>query len=70
VESSTLKDKAKAESQNLAFKYLDWALRSDYNRFRCPCHPQTGGIGHIADDKDMDALRGDARYAELIKKYK
>jgi hypothetical protein len=70
VESSKLTDKAKAEAQDSAFKYLDWALRSDYNRFRCPCHPQTGGIGHIADDKDMDPLRGDPRYAELIKKYK
>ena len=70
VEAVKLTDKARSEAVDHAFKYLDWALRSDYGRFRCPCHPQTAGLGHMADDKDMDPIRKDARYAELVKKYK
>ncbi|HVE38535.1 MAG TPA: hypothetical protein VNM14_01520 [Planctomycetota bacterium] len=70
VDASKLADKARAQAVNDAFKYLDWALRSDYGRFRCPCHPQTYGIGHMADDKDLEAVRSDPRYAELTKKYR
>jgi len=70
VESAKLTDKARSEAVDLAFSTLDRALRGDYGRFRCPCHAQTGGIGHLGDDKDMDPLRKDARFAELIKKYK
>ncbi len=70
VEAATLADKARAQALNDAFKYLDWALRSDYGRFRCPCHPNTLGIGHMADDKDLEAVRSDPRYAELAKKYR
>lgn len=70
VESAKLGDKARIEAADLSFKYLDWALRSDYGKFLCPCHPQTAGLGHMGDDKDMDPIRKDARFAELIKKYK
>lgn len=70
VEASKLADAARREAVDQAFKHLDWALRSDYGRFRCPCHPQTGGLGHMGDDKDMEALRGDPRYAALLQKYK
>lgn len=71
VEAPKLAD-ARARSQAIdeAFKYLDWALRSDYGKFRCQCHPQTAGFGHMVDDKDMEPLRADARYAGLIQKYK
>jgi hypothetical protein len=70
MESAKLADPARAPSVDAAFKYLDWALRSDYGKFRCPCHPQTLGIGHMGEDKDMEPLRKDARYAELLKKYR
>jgi hypothetical protein len=70
VEASKLGDKARVQAVDDAVKYLDWALRSDYGRFRCPCHPQTFGLGHMADDKDLEALRADPRYAELARKYK
>ena len=70
VEVPKLAEKARAQAMDDAFKYLDWSLRSDYGRFRCPCHPQTLGLGHMGDDKDMDPIRKDPRYAELLNKYK
>ena len=71
VEAPKLADaRARGQALDEAFKYLDWALRSDYGKFRCSCHPQTLGLGHIADDKDMDPLRADPRYAPLLQKHK
>jgi len=70
VEAPKLSGQARTQAIDDAFKYLDWALRSDYGKFRCPCHPQTLGVGHMGDDKDMDPLRTDARYAALLQKYK
>ncbi len=70
VEAAKLTDAARREAVDGAFKHLDWALRSDYGRFRCPCHPQTAGLGHMGDDRDMDPLRLDPRYGELLRKYK
>ena len=70
VDAAGLAGQARRQAIDDAFKYLDWALRSDYGRFRCPCHPQTFGIGHMAEDKDLQVLRADPRFAELAKKYK
>jgi hypothetical protein len=70
VGSAQLKDAARKEAQDDAFKYLEGALRSDYGRFRCPCHPQAGGLGHMAEDKDMEPIRADPRYAALLGRYK
>jgi hypothetical protein len=70
VEAAALTGQARRQAVDDAVKHLDWALRSDYGRFRCPCHPQTFGFGHMAEDKDLEAVRADPRYAELAKKYK
>jgi hypothetical protein len=69
VEASALAGAARKEAADQAFKYLDWSLRTGFNRLRCPCHAETAGIGHMADDKDLDSLRLDPRYPELRKKY-
>jgi hypothetical protein len=70
VDAAGLAGQARRQAVDDAFKYLDWSLRSDYGRLRCPCHPQTFGMGHMAEDKDLEVLRADPRFAELTKKYK
>jgi hypothetical protein len=70
VEAAALAGPARRRAVDDAVQHLDRALRSDYGRFRCPCHPQTLGLGHMADDKDLEAVRADPRYAELAKKYR
>jgi hypothetical protein len=70
LEAASLAGEARRQAVDEAFKYLDWALRSDYGRVRCACHPHSYGMGHMAEDKDLVAVRADARYAELVKKYK
>jgi len=70
VEAEKLADKAQRQAIDEAFKHLERSLRGDYGRFRCPCHPQTLGIGHMGEDKDLILVRKDPRYADLLKKFK
>jgi hypothetical protein len=70
VDAAALSGQARTQAVDQALKHLDWALRSDYGRFRCPCHPQTFGLGHMAEDKDLEAVRADPRYAKMARKYK
>jgi hypothetical protein len=70
VESAALKDDARKQAVDQAFRYLDWALRSGYGERGCKCHPQGGGWAHLAADADLNPVRDDPRYAEVLRKYR
>jgi tetratricopeptide (TPR) repeat protein len=70
VESKDLDGDQKKSARDEAFKYLEWALRSGYGKRRCRCHPEGDGFLHIEKDGDIDPIRADPRYAEVMKKHR
>jgi hypothetical protein len=69
VEARALAGDARKEAVDQAFKHLDASFRSGFARFPCPCHAQTLGLGHMADDKDFEAVRSDPRFDEIRRKH-
>jgi hypothetical protein len=51
-----------------AFRYFERACKSGLQERLCACHAD--GWAHAAQDRDLESLRGDPRYAELAKQYR
>ena len=68
VESKGAKEAARKAAEESAFRYLDWALKTGFTDRLCACHADAWG--HLEQDKDLEPLRGDPRFADLLRKYR
>jgi hypothetical protein len=69
IESKKLEGEEKKKAVDNAFKYLTKAAETDVFTFSCGERDHPKAQDHWDKDEDLDSIRSDPRYAELIKKY-
>jgi len=68
-ESKKLEGEEKKKSVDEAFRYLTKAAETDVFTYSCGHRDHPKAQDHWDKDEDLDPIRSDPRYAELIKKY-
>ena len=69
IEAKDLKDADKTKAVDEAFAYLKKAAEAGVFGTRCGEREHATAKDHWEKDKDLDSIRSDPRYAELIKQY-
>jgi hypothetical protein len=69
IESKKLEGEAKTKAVDEAFRYLGKAAEAEVFSFPCGERDHPAARDHWDKDEDLDSIRSDPRYSELIKKY-
>lgn len=69
IESKDLKGDDQKKAVDSAFEYLGKSAEAGLFGYRCGEREHATAKDHWDKDKDLDSIRSDPRYAEIIKKY-
>jgi len=69
IEAKKLEGEAKTKAVDEAFRYLGKAGEAEVFSFPCGERDHPAARDHWDKDEDLDQIRSDPRYADLIKKY-